>query len=236
MRTTRCGTQSTVQNMSVVLGRRHRLLHVQALLARWNGGEQEIRQVHHGSPLDSELLYKERATPRAPLREEAGRSRVLHREFAQEEMQEETFLGYSRPVHPCNEKFRKNMIDMGRNEENVVRWTNWRTKTNTHHITPEEIQVYGNNWWIRSNMVSSDTMPLKHRADFKQALTTLRQLKNQEDQAYYHKVSKAWWDWQDSWWYSSSEHHTATMDPAPIDRGNLMDGDWVNYSGHDSQN
>ena len=22
------------------------------------------------------------------------------------------------------------------------------------------------------------------------------------------------------------------MDPAPIDRGNLMDGDWANYSGH----
>ena len=29
---------------------------------------------------------------------------------------------------------------------------------------------------------------------------------------------------------------TATMDPAPIDRGNLMDGDWANYSRHDSQN
>ena len=30
----------------IVLERRHRLLHVRALLARWNGGEQEIRQVH----------------------------------------------------------------------------------------------------------------------------------------------------------------------------------------------
>ena len=29
---------------------------------------------------------------------------------------------------------------------------------------------------------------------------------------------------------------TATMDPAPIDRGNLMDGDWANYSRYDSQN
>ena len=37
---------------------------------------------------------------RAPLREEAGGSRVFHREFAQEVMHEETFLGYSRPVHP----------------------------------------------------------------------------------------------------------------------------------------
>ena len=63
-------------------------------------GEQEICPVHPRSPLDSQLLHQERATPRAPLREEAGGSRVLHREFAQEEMQEETFLGYSRPVHP----------------------------------------------------------------------------------------------------------------------------------------
>ena len=86
--------------MSVVLERRHRPLHMRALLARWNGGEQEILQVHSRSPLDSQLLHQERATPRAPLREEAGRSRVLHREFAQEEMQEETFLGYSRLVHP----------------------------------------------------------------------------------------------------------------------------------------
>ena len=100
MRTTRCATQSTVQNMPVVLGRRHRLLHVRALLAKRNGGEQEICPVHHGSPLDSQLLHKERSTPRAPLREEARGSRVLHREFAQEEMQEERFLGYSRPVHP----------------------------------------------------------------------------------------------------------------------------------------
>ena len=100
MRTTRSGTQNTLQNISVVLGRRHRLLHVRALLARWNGGEQEIRQVHSRSPFDSQLLHQERATPRTLLREEARGSRVLHLEFAQEEMQEEKFLGYSRPVHP----------------------------------------------------------------------------------------------------------------------------------------
>ena len=45
--------KSTVQSMSVVLGRRHRLLHVRALLAKRNGGEQEICPVHHGSPFYS---------------------------------------------------------------------------------------------------------------------------------------------------------------------------------------
>ena len=45
--------QSTVQSMSIILGRRHRLLHVRALLAKRNRGEQEICTVHYGSPLDS---------------------------------------------------------------------------------------------------------------------------------------------------------------------------------------
>ena len=79
--------------MSIILGCRHRLLHVRTLLAKRNGGEQEIYPVHHGSPLDSELLFKERTSPRAPLWEEARGLGVLRREFAQEEMQEEGFLG-----------------------------------------------------------------------------------------------------------------------------------------------
>ena len=48
----------------------------------------------------------------------------------------------------------------------------------THHLTPEEIRDYRVNWWIRSNKVGSDTMPVWHRSDFKQALSTLRQLKD----------------------------------------------------------
>ena len=136
-------------------------------------------------------------------------SRVLHREFAQEERQEETFLGFhDRFIR--NEKFRKNMIDMGRSEEICREMDKLANEDHTHHITPDEIRVYRNNWWIRSNFVVSDTMPVRHRADFKQALSTLRKLKNQEDTACYQKwqsSSSSWWDWQDSWWHSSSEHH-----------------------------
>ena len=109
-----------------------------------------------------------------------------------------------------DEKFRKNMIDIGRNEEICREMDKLANEDHTHRITEEEIRVYRNNWWIRSNTVGSDTMPVRHRADFKQALTTLRQLKNQEDTAYYQKwqsSSSSWWNWQESWWYSSSEHH-----------------------------
>ena len=101
------------------------------------------------------------------------------------------------------------MIDMGHSEEICREMDKLANEDHTHHITPDEISVFRNNWWIRSNFVASETMPVRHRADFKQALRTLRQLKNQEDQAYYQKwsSSSSWWDWQDSWWYSSSEHH-----------------------------
>ena len=92
----------------------------------------------------------------------------------------------------------------------VVRWTNWRTKTTrttSLQMNLERIETIGGSVRI---FVGTDTMPVRHRADFKQALSTLRHLKNQEDQAYYQKwqsSSSSWWDWQDSWWHSSSEYH-----------------------------
>ena len=95
----------------------------------------------------------------------------------------------------------------------------WRRRSRSHSCNSsysyldkeEEISVYRNNLWIRSNFVGSDTMPVRHRADFKEALSTLRRLKNQEDQAYYQNwwqsSSSSWWNWQDSWWHPSSEYH-----------------------------
>ena len=109
-----------------------------------------------------------------------------------------------------DEKFCKNIIDVGRNEEMCREMDKLANEDHTHRITEEEIRVYRNNWWIRSNIVGSDTMPVRHRADFKQALSTLRQLKNQEDTAYCQKWQSSfssWWNLQESWWHSSSEHH-----------------------------
>ena len=82
-----------------------------------------------------------------------------------------------------DEKFRKNMFDVGRTEEICREMDKLANEDHTNHITPEEIRVYRNNWWIRSNKIGSDTMPVRHRPDFKQALSTLRQLKDKEDEA-----------------------------------------------------
>ena len=80
------------------------------------------------------------------------------------------------------------MIELGRTEEVCREMDKLANEDHTHHATAEEISVYRNNWWIRSNFVGSDTMHVRHRADFKEALSTLRRLKNQEDQAYYPKL------------------------------------------------
>ena len=108
-----------------------------------------------------------------------------------------------------DEKFRKNMFDVGRTEEICREMDKLANEDHTHHITPEEISVYRTNWWIRSNTVGSDTMPVRHRPDFKQALSTLRELKHQEDTAHqqrWQSYSSSWWNRQESWWHSSYEH------------------------------
>ena len=132
-----------------------------------------------------------------------------HEYFTANSLKKKFYLGiHDRFIR--DEKFRKNMFDVGRTEEMCREMDKLADEDHTHHITPEEIRVYRNNWWIRSNTVGSDTMPVRHRPDFKQALSTLRQLKNQEDTAYYQKwqsYSSSWWNWQESWWHPSYEHH-----------------------------
>ena len=63
----------------------------------------------------------------------------------------------------------------------------------------------------RSNFVGSDTMPIRHRPDFKQALTTLHRLKKAEDEAYYQNwwqsSSSSWWQWRDSGGIPHLGHH-----------------------------
>ena len=62
------------------------------------------------------------------------------------------------------------MIELGRSEE-VDRLA---SEDHSHIATEEEIDVYRGNWWIRSNLVDSnlvdsDTMPIRHRPDFKES-------------------------------------------------------------------
>ena len=100
--------------------------------------------------------------------------------------------------------FRKTMIELGRSEEVILEMDRLASEDHSHVATEEEIDVYRDNWWIRSNLVDSDTMPTRHRPDFKKALSTLYRLKKTEDNAHYEnwsQSSSSWWQWQTTWWH-----------------------------------
>ena len=64
-------------------------------------------------------------------------------------------------------------------------------------------------WWLHSNKQGSNTMPLRHRSDFKQASSTLRRLQQEageephvptySEQWEARSSSSTWWNWQGSW-------------------------------------
>ena len=96
------------------------------------------------------------------------------------------------------------LIDMGRPEEVILEMDRLASEDHTHIAIEEEIDVHRGNWWIRSNFVGSDTMPVRHRLDFKKTLSTLHRPKKAEDKAYYQnwsQSSSSWWQWQTSWWH-----------------------------------
>ena len=99
--------------------------------------------------------------------------------------------------------FRKTMIELGRSEEVILEMDRLANEDHSHIATEEEIDVYRGNWWIRSNFVDSDTMPVWHRPHFKKALSALHRLKKTEDKAHYQNWSQdsssSWLQWQTSW-------------------------------------
>ena len=54
------------------------------------------------------------------------------------------------------------MIEIGRTEDLCRQMDDLADEDHSHHLTPQEIDNYRNNWWLRSNKI-------RHRSDFKQA-------------------------------------------------------------------
>ena len=123
----------------------------------------------------------------------------------------------------------------------VVRWTNWRTKTTRAASLKMKFESIENNWWIRSNTVGSDTMPVRHRADFKGALSYLATPQESRGSSFLPKmVAKLFLILVEIGkilgGHSSSEHH---RDYGPgTDRLGKPDGRLIGpiVRGYDSQN
>ena len=88
------------------------------------------------------------------------------------------FFQGSRDRFVRDEQFRSRMNGIGRTEDLCRQMDDLADENHTHHLTPQEVDNYKSNWWIRSNKIGSDTMPIWHRLDFKQALSTLQQSDN----------------------------------------------------------
>ena len=82
------------------------------------------------------------------------------------------------------------MIELGRSEEVILEMDRLANKDYTHISTGKEMDVNRGKWWIRSNFVGSDTMPIRHRPDFKKALSTLHRLKKAEDKKHIENWSQ----------------------------------------------
>ena len=81
-----------------------------------------------------------------------------------------------------DETFRNRMIENGRDEDVCRQMDVLADEDQTHHLTPHFLH-YQSICWIRSNKIGPDTMPIRHRYDFKQALSTLREMKQKEEGA-----------------------------------------------------
>ena len=54
------------------------------------------------------------------------------------------------------------MIEIGRTEDLCRQMYDLSDEDHTDHLTPQEVDNYTSNWWIRSNKIGSDTMPIRH--------------------------------------------------------------------------
>ena len=72
------------------------------------------------------------------------------------------------------------MIENDRDEDACRRMDDLANEDHTHHLAPQEYYNNKSNCWLRSNNTGSDIVPVQRRPDFKQALSTLQQLKEKE--------------------------------------------------------
>ena len=61
-----------------------------------------------------------------------------------------------------DDKFCRNMIEIGRTENLCRQMNDFAEEDHIHHLTPQEVDNYKSNLWIRSNKIGSDTMPIRH--------------------------------------------------------------------------
>ena len=207
MRIVRDGTQNAVQSMFIILEHWYPLLHVHFLL-KGRGANQQF--INFSMDL---LSVPEYVIKKGPLHgHRYGKKPGDKEHFTANKLKKRCFQG----IHDRftrDPEFRNQMIENHRDEEFCRRWDALADEDHTHHLTIQEYLHYKSKWWLHSNKQGSNTVPVTHRPDFKQALSTLQRLKQEAEgdpqvptYSYKHKQwearssSSTWWNWQGSWW------------------------------------
>ena len=125
-----------------------------------------------------------------------------------------------------DQEFCIRMIENLRDEDLCRRWDALADEDHTHHLAEQEYFYYKNKWWLHSKKPGSNTIPLRDRFDFKQALSTLQRLQQEAREephvptySYKHQQwearssSSTWWNWQSSW--RTSYHSESQEGDAP---------------------
>ena len=76
-------------------------------------------------------------------------------------------------------EIRIRLIEHHRDEEVWRRWDALADEDHTHHLPEQDYVYFKNKWWLHENKQGSNTIPLRNRPDFKQALSTLERLQKE---------------------------------------------------------
>ena len=129
--------------MFIIPGHRHRLLHVRTLLAKRKRGESEIHPVHDG-PLSIPDNYIKRGRPHGHRCGEKPGDKEYYIAHQLKKKCKKYFQGiHDRFVR--DDKFRRNMIEIGRTEDLCRQMDDLADEDHTHHLTPHEIDNYKSN-------------------------------------------------------------------------------------------
>ena len=242
MRNTRCWTWSTMQSMPGVLGTlASSTARARHFFTRWYDREQEVHQVRSWSLLYPELLHQEGPTTWSQVRKERKLIENTTLQInSQKKCKKRQFLSiHDRFIRDT--WFRKTMLELGRTEEVIREMDKLANEDHTHIATEEEVNVYRSNWWIRSNFVGSDTMPIRHRPDFKEALSTVRSPQECWGSSLLPKlVAKLFLVFVAMARFPGGIPHLRHHHDDGLDTDGAVKpaktSDWANYSWNDSQN
>ena len=179
-------------------------------------GKSEIHQFHDGPSFSPKIRRQEKTTSWTSIYGRKQRNKAYHTaNQLKKKCKKKFFQGiHDRFIRDPN--FRNRMIVNHRDEKLCRKWDALSDKHHTHHLTSQEYFLHKSNWWLHSNKQGSNIVPVTHRPEFKQALSTLPQLKQNSRRSLTSahvlsqksKMDKNCWNLQDSWRtpYSHESH------------------------------